>query len=101
MAYTPQRGDVIWLTFTPQAGREQGGRRPALVLSPREYNRKTGLAVMWPITSRVKGYPFEVVLASGPVQGVVPSDHLKNLDWKERQATFEGKVSTDVLREVT
>ena len=100
MDYTPDRGDVIWLNFTPQAGREQAGHRPALVLSPREYNRKTGLAVMCPITSQSKGYPFEVELTSGSVQGVVLSDHLKNLDWRERKATYKGKAPATVLKEV-
>jgi mRNA interferase MazF len=100
MDYTPDRGDVIWLNFTPQAGREQAGNRPALVLSPKEYNRKTGLAVLCPITSQMKGYPFEVALVSGSVQGVVLSDHLKNLDWKERKAIFKGKASAEVLQAV-
>jgi mRNA interferase MazF len=100
MVYIPDRGDVIWLNFTPHAGREQAGHRPALVLSPKEYNYKTGLAVMCPITSRAKGYPFEVALTSGAVQGVVLSDHLKNLDWKERKAVFKGKVPAALLKEV-
>ena len=101
MAYIPERGDVIWLTFTPQAGREQSGRRPALVLSPKAYNGKTGLAVVCPITSHIKGYPFEVSLNAGSVQGVALSDHAKNLDWKERRAAYEGKASVDQLRDVT
>jgi mRNA interferase MazF len=100
MEYTPDRGDVIWLDFTPQAGREQAGHRPALVLSPREYNRKTGLAVMCPITSHAKGYPFEVALTAGSVQGVVLSDHVKNLDWRERKATYKGKAPAIVLKDV-
>lgn len=100
MEYTPDRGDVIWLNFTPHAGREQAGHRPALVISPREYNQKTGLAVMCPITSQVKGYPFEVAVTSGSVQGVVLSDHLKNLDWRERKATYKGKAPTAVVKEV-
>lgn len=100
MDYTPDRGDVVWLNFAPQAGREQAGQRPALVLSPKEYNRKTGLAVMCPITSQVKGYPFEVALISGSVHGVVLSDHLKNLDWKERKAVYKGKVSPETLQAV-
>ncbi len=69
MDYTPDRGDVVWLNFAPQAGREQAGQRPALVLSPKEYNRKTGLAVMCPITSQVKGYPFEVRAADAGLRG--------------------------------
>jgi mRNA interferase MazF len=100
MEYTPDRGDVIWLNFTPQAGREQAGHRPALVISPKEYNRKTGLAILCPMTTQAKGYPFEVVITSGSVQGVVLSDHLKNLDWRERKATYKGKASAIVLKEV-
>ena len=85
--YIPDAGDLIWLTFDPPAGREQAGRRPALVLSPAAYNEITSLALVCPITSRVKGYPFEVSLPEGlPVSGVVLSDHLKSLDWKERKA---------------
>jgi mRNA interferase MazF len=101
MPYVPDRGDVIWLTFTPQAGREQAGRRPALVLSPKGYNRKTGLAVVCPITSQIKGYPFEVALKAGSVEGVVLADHLKNLDWKERKASYEARASADELQDVT
>jgi mRNA interferase MazF len=102
MDYTPDRGDLIWINFTPQAGREQAGSRPALVLSPKEYNRKTGLAVLCPITSHAKGYPFEVQLPSpAAVHGVVLSDHLKNLDWKERKAVFKGKAPASVLQDVT
>jgi mRNA interferase MazF len=101
MEFTPDRGDVLWLNFDPQAGREQAGHRPALVLSPREYNRKTGLAVMCPMTTQAKGYPFEVAITTGTVQGVVLSDHLKNLDWRERKVTYKGKASPAVLQEVT
>ena len=100
MEYTPDRGDVVWLNFTPQAGREQAGHRPALVISPKEYNRKTGLAVMCPMTTHAKGYPFEVAITSGSVQGVVLSDHLKNLDWRERKVTYKGKAAPAVLQEV-
>lgn len=79
--YIPQRGDIIWLDFNPQAGREQAGRRPAFVVSPAAYNRKVGLALVCPVTSRVKGYPFEVVLPAGlAVTGVILSDQLKSLD---------------------
>lgn len=100
MEYIPDRGDIIWLNFTPQAGREQAGHRPALVISPKEYNRKTGLAVMCPMTSHEKGYPFEVVVPSGSSPSVVLSDHLKNLDWRERKASYKGKVPPAVLKEV-
>ncbi len=83
----PDRGDVVWITLVPQAGHEQVGRRPAVVLSPAAYNGKVGLALMCPITSRIKGYPFEVVLPVGlPVTGVVLSDQVKSLDWRARRA---------------
>lgn len=99
--YLPDAGDLIWLDFTPQAGREQAGRRPALVISPRSYNAKTNLAIICPITSQAKGYPFEVaVTGSGKISGVVLSDHVKNLDWKQRRAAKAGKVSSPTLRSV-
>ena len=84
--YVPARGDVIWLTLDPQAGHEQRGRRPALVLSPAAYNGRVGLALLCPITNQVKGYPFEVALPDGlPVTGVVLADQVKSLDWNVRQ----------------
>jgi len=87
VAYVPQRGDVVWITFTPQAGHEQAGRRPAIVLSPRAYNGRVGLALICPVTSRSKGYPFEVSLPTGlPVSGVVLADQVKSLDWRARKA---------------
>ena len=99
--YLPDAGDLIWLDFTPQAGREQAGRRPALVLSPRGYNSKTSLAIVCLITNQVKGYPFEVPLPpSGKISGVVLSDHLKNLDWRQRRATKVGRVPPAILRSV-
>ena len=99
--YIPDAGDLIWLTFDPQAGREQAGRRPALVLSPAEYNEKASLALVCPITSRVKGYPFEVSLPEGlPVSGVVLSDHLKSLDWKQRKAEFAARAPAEMISEV-
>lgn len=99
--YVPDAGDLIWLDFDPQAGREQAGRRPAIVLSPASYNEKSGLAVVCPITSQVKGYPFEVVLPKGSgVTGVILSDHLKSLDWKQRRAERAGRVPKPVLHEI-
>lgn len=99
--YVPDSGDLVWLDFTPQAGREQAGRRPALVISPRTYNTKTSLAVVCPVTSHAKGYPFEVGLpAGGKIGGVVLSDHLKNLDWRQRNAVRAGKVSPAILESV-
>ena len=101
--YVPERGDLLWLTFDPQAGRrEQARRRPALVLSPAAYNRRANLALVCPITSVAKGYPFEVALPVGlPVSGVVLADHLKSADWTARRAEFVAKASAGVLAEVT
>lgn len=99
-AYIPERGDVVWTDFTPQAGRDQAGKRPALVLSPRAYNAKTGLAVMVPITSHVKGYPFEVAIQGKTVQGVALSDHLRNLDWNARGIRFVEAVPHEVLDDI-
>ena len=88
--YTPDRGDVVWLSFNPKAGHEQAGRRPALILSPKEYNRKAGLSILCPITSRIKGYPFEVAIPTEcDLQGVILSDQVKNLDWRIRDAVAQ------------
>ena len=99
--YVPDRGDIVWLQFTPQAGHEQAGRRPALVISPHSYNGRVGLALFCPITSHVKGYPFEVMLETGGnAKGAVLSDQLKSLDWRARQAEKFDAVSGPVMREV-
>ena len=99
--YTPARGDVVWLQFAPQAGHEQSGLRPALVISPEAYNRKVGLAIFCPITNQEKGYPFEVLLPQGlKVSGVVLSDQLKSLDWKARKAKYVAKIPEAVMGEV-
>ena len=85
--YVPARGQAVWLTFDPQAGHEQSGRRPAVVLSPQEYNRRTGLAILCPVTSQIKEYPFEVVLPEGTVlRGAVLADQVRSLDWRARKA---------------
>ena len=98
--YVPDRGDVVWLQFTPQAGHEQAGHRPVLVLSPASYNRRSGLMLCCPITSRVKGYPFEVALGEGQdLAGVVLADQVKSLDWKARQASKKRKASSQVMAE--
>ena len=99
MKYIPSKGDLIWLNFSPQAGHEQKGSRPALVISSREYNKKTKLALCCPISSHRKDYPFEVVLKQQKVKGVILTDHLKNLDWKVRKAKFIEKVKPVVLSE--
>jgi len=98
--YAPDRGDLIWLQFSPQTGPEQAGHRPAIVLSPRSYNAKVGLAICCPITSQHKGYPFEVPLPqAAQVNGVVLADQVKSLDWRKRQAKFIEKVPQAVLKE--
>ena len=100
-AYAPDAGDIIWLTLAPTAGHEQAGHRPALVLSPEAYNTRVGLAICCPITSHVKGYPFEVALPPDlPVKGVVLADQVRSVDWRSRHAEFAGKVTREVLAEV-
>jgi mRNA interferase MazF len=104
-AYVPRRGDVVWLTFNPQAGHEQAGRRPAVVLSPNAYNAKVGLALLCPITSQVKGYPFEVLLPHGlAVSGAILADQIKSLDWQARTAEFlcalPPAIVSDVLQRI-
>lgn len=100
--YVPDRGDVVWLDFTPQAGHEQRGQRPALVLSPAAYNGKVGLAICCPITSQIKGYPFEARIPDGlPVEGVVLSDQVKNLDWKVRRARLVCQAPRSLVDEVS
>ena len=100
-AYCPKRGDIVWLSFTPQAGHEKAGHRPALVLSPESYNRKVGLALFCPITSQVKGYPFEVPVPQGcQVSGVVLADQVKSLDWKARRATFCCELPAETVHDV-
>ncbi len=101
MTYIPDSGDIIWITFNPQAGHEQTGRRPALVLSPASYNGKVNLALLCPITSQIKGYPFEVLIPKGlKVRGAILSDQIKNLDWKARNAEFADKLPNTELDEV-
>jgi mRNA interferase MazF len=98
MAYIPDRGDIVWLNFTPQAGHEQAGHRPALVLSPASYNGKTSLMLCCPITSQIKRYPFEVALCDNPlVSGAVLADQVKSVDWKARQAKKKGRASNDIV----
>ncbi len=98
--YLPERGDIVWLRFDTTTGHEQAGRRPALVLSPRAYNRKVGLALFCPVTSEVKGYPFEVVLPAGlKAKGAILSDQVKSLDWRIRGAKWVCTVPPEILEE--
>lgn len=101
MAYIPERGDVVWITFNPQAGHEQAGRRPALILSPLAYNGKAGLAILCPVTSQIKGYPFEVLIPDGlPIRGAILSDQVKSLDWSVRGAEWVCKLPDITVDEV-
>ncbi len=101
MAYVPSHGDVVWLQFDPQADHEQAGHRLAVILSPQSYNEKVGLAIVCPITSQRKGYPFEVVLpADGTVTGVVLADQVKNLDWRVWNAAFQETLPVEVMTEI-
>jgi len=100
-SYVPDRGDIVWLNFTPQAGHEQRGKRPALILSPKIYNEKTSLCIALPITSKIKGYPFEITLPKNlPVEGVILSDQVKSLDFSVRDISFICKVPTSIVESV-
>lgn len=96
--YVPEAGDVVWLQFNPQAGHEQAGHRPALVLSPATYNGKSGLMLCCPMTTHIKGYPFEVRIADGR-HGVALADQVKSLDWKVRKAIRKGRAAAGELSE--
>ena len=99
--YVPERGDVVWITLTPQAGHEQARRRPAVVLSPLAYNGKVGLALLCPLTTQIKGYPYEVLIPAGlPVGGAILADQIKSLDWRVRQVEWVCRLPQDVTDEV-
>jgi mRNA interferase MazF len=99
--YIPDRGDLVWINFSPQEGHEQAGRRPAVVLSPKRYNERLDLALFCPVTSQVKGYPFEIKLPDeAKVQGVVLCDQMKNLDWQARKIKFIETVPSAILEEI-
>ena len=100
-SYIPDKGDIVWLTFNPQAGREQKGRRPALCLSPKIYNEKTNLGIFCPITTKIKGYPFEVLIPEKcKTKGVILADQVRSLDWFVRKAEFIEKCPEETLEEV-
>jgi mRNA interferase MazF len=97
----PSRGDLVWIDFTPNAGHEQAGRRPALVLSPKEYHQRTSFVIVCPITGTIKGYPFEVVLPDGlPISGAVLADQIKSIDRHARRIEFAGKAPESIVRDV-
>lgn len=99
--YVPKAGDIVWINMNPQAGHEQAGRRPALVLSQETYNRKTGLTVICPVTNQKKNYPFEVEIPGGlSISGVILSDQIKSLDWKSRKAEFICRIDYEVIDDV-
>ena len=98
-AFVPDGGDIVWLQFDPQAGHEQAGHRPALVLSPAAYNGKTGLMLCCPMTTQIKGYPFEVRIA-GDTDSAVLADQVKSLDWRARRTKLKGRISAAELAEV-
>lgn len=101
MDYVPESGDIVWITFNSQAGHEQAGRRPAVVLSPTAYNEKVGLAIFCPITNQIKGYPFEVIIPDSlEISGAILSDQVKSLDWRARKAEFGCKLPASTFNEV-
>ena len=98
--YVPRRGDAVWISLNPQAGHEQAGRRPAIVLSPESYNGRVGLAILCPITNQLKGYPFEVAIPPGlDITGVILSDQVKSLDWRASRAEFIAALPNDTITE--
>jgi mRNA interferase MazF len=100
VGYAPKEGDIIWLEFDPQKGKEIQKTRPALTISPHAYNLKTGLGLFMPITSQIKGYPFEVIINKDEIQGVILCDQIRSLDWKARKAKFAMSVSPSIMEEV-
>ena len=101
IAAAPDAGDIVWISLDPQAGHEQAGRRPAVVLTPKRYNQASGLCIAVPVTGKIKGFPFETPLPEGlPVSGVVLTDHLKSLDWEARRAEVVGRVPEYVLDDI-
>lgn len=100
VGYAPKRGDIVWLEFDPQKGKEIQKTRPALVISPYQYNLKTGLALFMPITSQIKGYPFEVIIQSKEIYGAVLCDQIRSLDWKARKAKKFASAADAIMEDV-
>lgn len=99
--YIPKRGDIVWVDFNPVKGHEQAGKRPAIIVSPEAYNKKSGLVLICPITSQIKGYPFEVVINSEKIMGVVLVDQIRSVDWKERKISYISKMNQEEMDEIT
>ncbi len=97
--YVPERGDIVWMEFSPQLGHEQSGRRPALIVSPKDYNEKTHLCVLFPITSQIKNYPFEVLIQGEKIKGAILTDQIKSFDWFKRKTKKIETVKERVLKE--
>lgn len=100
MSYIPDRGDIAWVNFDPIRGHEQGGKRPAFVVSSRVYNGKSHMALICPITSKAKNYPFEVPIAINKIKGVILTDQVRNVDWVNRKVEFVGKVDVEIIKMV-
>lgn len=100
LAYIPDRGDIVWTDFDPQKGHEQAHRRPAIVLSPRFYNEKSGLCVACPITSKQKGYEFEIPIEDRRISGVILADQIRSMDWRGRRLVFIQKIDSAILAEI-
>jgi len=98
--YIPERGDIVWLNFNPGSGHEQKGKRPAVVISPKGYNEKVGLGLFFPITSKIKNYPFEVKIENNKINGVVLADQIKSLDWKTREIEFITEEASEKVNEI-
>lgn len=98
--YIPDRGDIVWINMSPQKGREQANKRPAVVLSPKIYNSKANLALMCPITSKIKGYPFEVIYSNKKIKGAVLCDQIRSLDWQARRASFIERTKPEILFQI-
>ena len=98
--YIPEKGDLVWINFTPQSGHEQSGKRPAIIISPKNYNQKTSLCIACPITSKIKGYPFEVIVNGKNISGVVLVDQIKSLDWKARGVSFIERIENASYKEL-
>ncbi|MBN1185453.1 MAG: endoribonuclease MazF [Bacteroidales bacterium] len=98
--YIPEKGDLVWINFTPQSGHEQAGKRPAIIISPKLYNQRTSLCIACPVTSKIKGYPFEVIVNGNNITGVVLVDQIKSLDWKAKGVSFIEKIKTACYKEL-